>query len=200
MVHQGKLHEDESRWYFQQLIDAVDYCHSKGVHHRDLKHENLLLDSRGNLKVSDFGLSALSQQGVGLLHTTCGTPNYVAPERRGMVVLIWGFPRGLRACKGDQINTAEFSCPPWFSSGAKLLIHKILDPNPKSHFHIEGIKNDPWSRRNYVPVGHGEQEEVNLEDVQAVFNNIEDHYATEQVETKDGGPLTVNAFDMITLS
>ncbi|MQL98486.1 hypothetical protein Taro_031193 [Colocasia esculenta] len=78
--HQGRLNENDSRRYFQQLIDAVDYCHSKGVYHRDLKPENLLLDSRGNLKVSDFGLSALPQQGVGLLHTTCGTPNYVAPE------------------------------------------------------------------------------------------------------------------------
>ncbi|KAF6156673.1 hypothetical protein GIB67_017809 [Kingdonia uniflora] len=80
IVHQGKLSERESRRHFQQLIDAVDYCHSKGVYHRDLKPENLLLDSQGNLKVSDFGLSALSQEGVELLHTTCGTPNYVAPE------------------------------------------------------------------------------------------------------------------------
>ncbi|XP_043698895.1 CBL-interacting serine/threonine-protein kinase 24-like [Telopea speciosissima] len=80
IVQQGKLPEDETRQHFQHLIDAVDYCHSKGVYHRDLKPENLLLDYQGNLKISDFGLSALPQQGVGLLHTTCGTPNYVAPE------------------------------------------------------------------------------------------------------------------------
>ncbi|KAJ4930442.1 hypothetical protein NE237_002660 [Protea cynaroides] len=54
--------EDEARKYFQQLINAIDYCHSRGVYHRDLKPENLLLDAYGNLKVSDFGLSALSQQ------------------------------------------------------------------------------------------------------------------------------------------
>ncbi|PKI79579.1 hypothetical protein CRG98_000054 [Punica granatum] len=80
IVHQGRLSENESRKYFQQLIDAVSHCHGKGVYHRDLKPENLLLDVYGNLKVSDFGLSALPQQGVELLHTTCGTPNYVAPE------------------------------------------------------------------------------------------------------------------------
>ncbi|CAH9098714.1 unnamed protein product [Cuscuta europaea] len=84
IVHQGRLREDEARRYFQQLIDAVAHCHSKGVYHRDLKPENLLLDSIGNLKVSDFGLSALPMQGVELLHTTCGTPNYVAPEERNL--------------------------------------------------------------------------------------------------------------------
>ncbi|KAM3192309.1 hypothetical protein ACQJBY_069501 [Aegilops geniculata] len=78
IARQGKLRENEARKYFQQLIDAINYCHSKGVYHRDLKPENLLLDSRGNLKVSDFGLSSLSENGF--LHTTCGTPNYVAPE------------------------------------------------------------------------------------------------------------------------
>ncbi|MFS7899854.1 putative protein kinase CAMK-CAMKL-CHK1 family [Helianthus anomalus] len=42
--------------------------------------ENLLLDSQGNLKISDFGLSALPTEGVSILRTTCGTPNYVAPD------------------------------------------------------------------------------------------------------------------------
>ncbi|CAN0919755.1 CBL-interacting serine/threonine-protein kinase 5 [Linum grandiflorum] len=81
-VEKGKLDEDVARKYFQQLISAIDYCHSRGVSHRDLKPENLLLDENGNLKVSDFGLSALPEQiwNDGLLHTQCGTPAYVAPE------------------------------------------------------------------------------------------------------------------------
>nr|XP_048333706.1 CBL-interacting serine/threonine-protein kinase 21 isoform X2 [Ziziphus jujuba var. spinosa] len=73
------LSEAEARKVFQQLIDAVDYCHNKGVYHRDLKPENLLLDSKGNVKVSDFGLSALHKPG-NLLSTACGSPSYVAPE------------------------------------------------------------------------------------------------------------------------
>nr|GFA79563.1 CBL-interacting serine/threonine-protein kinase 24-like [Tanacetum cinerariifolium] len=80
IVNKGKLSERSARRYFQQLIDAIAYCHGKGVYHRDLKPENLLLDSEGKLKVSDFGLSALPQEGVELLYTTCGTPNYIAPE------------------------------------------------------------------------------------------------------------------------
>ncbi|KAM7255719.1 hypothetical protein ACFE04_008617 [Oxalis oulophora] len=81
-VAKGKLKEDLARKYFQQLITALDYCHSRGVSHRDLKPENLLLDHNGDLKISDFGLSALPAQLLtdGLLHTQCGTPAYVAPE------------------------------------------------------------------------------------------------------------------------
>ncbi|CAN0926202.1 CBL-interacting serine/threonine-protein kinase 12, partial [Linum grandiflorum] len=65
------LKEDVARRYFQQLISAVAFCHARGVFHRDLKPENLLLDEEGNLKVSDFGLSAVSDQILqdGLFHT-----------------------------------------------------------------------------------------------------------------------------------
>lgn len=220
IVHQGKIPEHESRRYFQQLIDAVAHCHSKGVYHRDLKPENLLLDSYGNLKVSDFGLSALTQQGVGLLHTTCGTPNYVAPEVLGdhgydgaaadvwsCGVILYVIMAGYRPFDESdlpslyrKINAAEFSCPSWFSPGAKSLIHKILDPNPKSRICIEGIRKDPWFRKNYAPVELREDEEVNLDDVCAVFEDIEDQYVAGRSESNEGGPLIMNAFEMITLS
>ncbi|KAJ0034697.1 hypothetical protein Pint_24179 [Pistacia integerrima] len=82
IASKGRLPEAEGRKLFQQLIDGVSYCHNKGVFHRDLKLENVLVDSKGNIKISDFGLSALPQhfRDDGLLHTTCGSPNYVAPE------------------------------------------------------------------------------------------------------------------------
>ncbi|KAB2024086.1 hypothetical protein ES319_D06G063100v1 [Gossypium barbadense] len=224
IVHCGRLPENECRRYFQQLIDAVAHCHSKGVYHRDLKPENLLLDSYGDLKVSDFGLSALlQQQGVGLLHTTCGTPNYVAPEVLSYqgydgaaadiwscgVILFFIMAGYLPFYEIDiptlykkfnvQISAGQFSSPFWFSPEANSLIKKILDPNPKTRIQIEGIKKHPWFKKNYLPVKPSD-EEVNLDDVRAVFDDIEDQYVSEQSVAKEGGPLMMNAFEMITLS
>ncbi|XP_073132486.1 CBL-interacting serine/threonine-protein kinase 24-like isoform X1 [Henckelia pumila] len=220
IVDQRRLSESESRRYFQQLIDAVSHCHGKGVYHRDLKPENLLLDSEANLKVLDFGLSALPKQGVELLHTTCGTPNYVAPEvlsGRGydgaaadlwscgiiLYVLMAGylpFDETDLPSLYSKINTAQFSCPYWFSPAATSLIHKILDPNPVTRIKIEGIKRDPWFQKNYVPITPRADEVVNLDDISAVFDDIQDKFVNEESHNTDDGPLIMNAFEMITLS
>ena len=72
-----------ARKIFRQLIRALSYCKGKNVCHRDLKPENILLDEKGNVKVSDFGLSSLHRDKgnfANVLHTTCGTINYLAPE------------------------------------------------------------------------------------------------------------------------
>ncbi|XP_040949288.1 CBL-interacting protein kinase 32 isoform X2 [Gossypium hirsutum] len=159
IVNNGRMREDEARRYFHQLINVVDYCHSRGVYHRDLKPENLLLDAYGNLKVSDFGLSALSKQvrDDGLLHTTCGTPNYVAPEvlddggYDGATADLWScgvilfvllagylpFDDSNLMNLYKKISAAEFTCPPWLSFSAMKLITQILDPNPMTGFKRE---------------------------------------------------------------
>lgn len=80
IVKNGKLLEDESRRLFQQMISGVDYCHHHMVVHRDLKPENLLLDPINKcIKIADFGLSNMMQDGD-FLKTSCGSPNYAAPE------------------------------------------------------------------------------------------------------------------------
>ncbi|RDY12533.1 CBL-interacting serine/threonine-protein kinase 21, partial [Mucuna pruriens] len=122
-----KLNECEARKLFQQLIDALDYCHNKGVYHRDLKLENLLLDNKGNLKVSDFGLSALQKRNDALI-TRCGSPCYVAPE-----LLMFGylpFNDQNLMCLYGKILKAEYKCPSWFTQTQKKLIAKILEPRP----------------------------------------------------------------------
>ncbi|CAG2243802.1 AMPK [Mytilus edulis] len=79
IVKKGKLKEPEARRFFQQIISGVEYCHRHMIVHRDLKPENLLLDDKLNVKIADFGLSNMMQDGE-FLRTSCGSPNYAAPE------------------------------------------------------------------------------------------------------------------------
>ncbi|KAJ6746190.1 NON-SPECIFIC SERINE/THREONINE PROTEIN KINASE [Salix koriyanagi] len=157
-IAKGRLREDVARVYFQQLISAIDFCHSRGVYHRDLKPENLLLDEDGRLKVTDFGLSAFSEhlKQDGLLYTTCGTPAYVAPEVIGKKgydgakadlwscgVILFVLLAGFLPFQDDnvvamyrKIYRGDFKCPQWFSSEARRLITKLLDPNPSTRITI----------------------------------------------------------------
>ena len=95
IVRNNCLPEDSARWFFQQLIITVDYCHRKGIANRDIKLQNLLLDGNGELlKVCDFGYSKVisnSNQPDSLcLHQSVewqsnaksrvGTAAYLAPE------------------------------------------------------------------------------------------------------------------------
>ncbi len=219
----GRLKEDEARKYFQQLINAVDYCHSRGVFHRDLKPENLLLDTNGILKVSDFGLSALPQQvrEDGLLHTTCGTPNYVAPEvinNKGydgakadlwscgviLFVLMAGylpFEDSNLVALYKKIFKADFTCPPWFSSSAKKLIKRILDPSPSTRITISEVVENEWFKKGYQPPRF-EQEDVSLDDLDAIFSETGEspNFVVERREERSTAPVTMNAFELISKS
>ncbi len=75
-----KLPEKEGAAMFLQIVSAVNYCHAKGVSHRDLKLENILLgtDMR-TVKLIDFGFSIWVKK-EGKLKVFCGTPTYMAPE------------------------------------------------------------------------------------------------------------------------
>lgn len=219
----GKLSEDAARKYFHQLISAVDYCHSRGVYHRDLKPENLLLDENENLKVSDFGLSALteSKRQDGLLHTTCGTPAYVAPEvlsRKGydgakadiwscgviLFVLVAGylpFHDTNLIEMYRKISRADFRCPRGFSTELKDLLHRILDPDPSTRISISRIKRSAWYRKPF---------EVNAKknETETTENACTGEATTSgstECSTSEGnqGSLSLpnlNAFDIISLS
>ncbi|KAK6163831.1 hypothetical protein DH2020_000695 [Rehmannia glutinosa] len=205
-VAKGKLKEDIARRYFQQLINAVDFCHSRGVYHRDLKPENILLDENENLKVSDFGLSALSEskRQDGLLHTTCGTPAYVAPEvinRKGydgakadiwscgviLFVLLSGylpFHDSNLMEMYRKIGKAEFKCPHWFPHEVRKLLTRMLDPNPNSRILIAKIKENSWFKR-------GLSSKTKTHDAES---------STPAEDKRDVSFSNLNAFDIISLS
>ncbi|KAI0522953.1 hypothetical protein KFK09_005342 [Dendrobium nobile] len=170
-VAKGRLKEDAARRYFQQLISAVCFCHARGVFHRDLKPENLLLDEKGDLKVSDFGLSAVSDQirQDGLFHTFCGTPAYVAPEvlsRKGydaarvdiwssgiiLFVLMAGYlpfhDQNVLAMY-RKIYKGAFRCPSWFSPDLSKLLFRLLDTNPQTRITIPEIMENLWFKKGF---------------------------------------------------
>ncbi|KAL3334024.1 hypothetical protein AABB24_030675 [Solanum stoloniferum] len=211
-VVKGRLKEDTARKYFQQLINAVDFCHSRGVYHRDLKPENLLLDDDENLKISDFGLSALveSKHQDGLLHTTCGTPAYVAPEvinRRGydgtkadiwscgvvLYVLLAGylpFQDSNLMEMYRKIGKAEYKCPSWFPPEARRLLSRMLDPNPSSRISLAKIRASSWFRRG-----------ISTSSKSTVVDEVSTEIASANTEDKQevASIPKLNAFDIISL-
>ena len=206
----GRLKEDAARKLFQQLINAVEFCHSRGVYHRDLKPENLLLDENGNLKVLDFGLSALaeSKRQDGLLYTTCGTPAYVAPEvigRKGyegakadiwscgviLFVLLAGylpFYDSNLIYMYRKICKAEYKCPNWFPLEVRKLLSRIFDPNPHKRISIAKIKASSWFKK-----GLGSKQVVN----QNVIADGDAVSSSNNTKLELIKPASVSAFDII---
>lgn len=178
ILAQKKIDEDTSRRYFQQLIDAVVYCHRRGVFHRDLKPENLLLDNKGNVKLTDFGhawMSETDEQDAGteqLLTTMCGTPRYMAPE-----IVNGGAKEGYDGAKLDAwdcgmvlyvllsghvpfdgedddavfkaILAGDMKYPASFSSGAKSVLASLLESDPKKRASLEAVRQHAWFQINY---------------------------------------------------
>ena len=159
IVKNERLTEEESSIFFYQLINGIEYIHSKGISHRDLKPENLLLPEKKILKIIDFGLSH-EFEGDELLKTKCGSPSYAAPEiiccpyYDGFKVDVWccgiilyAMLCGYLPFEGEDNNILFqniLNCnpdfPPFLSELSKDIILKILNPVPENRISISEIK------------------------------------------------------------
>ncbi|XP_020247588.1 serine/threonine-protein kinase SAPK7-like isoform X3 [Asparagus officinalis] len=171
----GRFSEDEARYFFQQLICGVSYCHFMQICHRDLKLENTLLDGSPapRLKICDFGYSKSS-----VLHSrpksTVGTPAYIAPEvlsRReydGKLADVWSCgvtlyvmlvgaypfedqddPKNFRKTIG-RIMSVQYKIPDYvrISQDCRQLLSRIFVANPMRRISIREIRNHPWFLKN----------------------------------------------------
>jgi len=151
-VHLGKEHkftEERTRFYGAEIASALGYLHKNGIVYRDLKLENLLLDSDGHIKVADMGLVKEGVQGEDTTKTFCGTPEYLAPELLhemdyGTAVDWWALgcvmyemmSGRLPFYSRDQtklftaIMTQKLTLPGGISSPAKALLSGLLSKDP----------------------------------------------------------------------
>ncbi|KAJ3427105.1 non-specific serine/threonine protein kinase [Anaeramoeba flamelloides] len=164
LVERDTLSEHEARKFFQQIISAIHYIHSKGVVHRDIKPENILLDENCNIKISDFGLSNIMEDGL-LLKTSCGTPNYASPEviagkqYAGHEVDVWScgvvlyamlvgalpFDEENISLLFQKIKKASYYIPfEEVTSEALDLIVGLLNPDPVKRLTMEKIYSHVW--------------------------------------------------------
>ena len=163
ILAKNRLSELESLKYFQQLINTLFYLHSQNIAHRDIKIDNLLLDTNKDLKLIDFGLSC-KYTDDNLLDQPCGTVVYAAPEvlegkeYHGMLADVWssgivlyGMLAGFLpfSDKNDEVNKqqvikGEIKFPDFFSEGAKDLLKHMLDADPMTRYTLQEIKQHSW--------------------------------------------------------
>lgn len=200
IVKKGKLKEAEARRFFQQIISGVAYCHRHQVVHRDLKPENLLLDGNFNVKVADFGLSNMMQDGE-FLRTSCGSPNYAAPEvisgklYAGPEVDYWSCGVILYALLVGslpfddehvptlfrKIKSGVFHVPNTVSPGAESLIRGLLQVDPIKRIDADGVKDHEWFKKDLASYLFPEEDDhdASLIDLEAVEEVCEKFGVTE---------------------
>ncbi|TBU45432.1 Pkinase-domain-containing protein [Dichomitus squalens] len=163
LAEKGRLNEDEARVLFGQLCLAVAYVHEKGIVHRDLKLENVLLDERCRVKLGDFGFTREFEKGT-LLETFCGTTGYAAPEMLlakkylGPEVDVWSlgvilytlltgtlpFDDDDESVMREKVIRGVYDDPEWLSDDARGLLSGILQVEPTKRLTIAQILTHPW--------------------------------------------------------
>eukprot|EP00826_Nyctotherus_ovalis_P019697 TRINITY_DN16103_c0_g1_i4.p1 TRINITY_DN16103_c0_g1~~TRINITY_DN16103_c0_g1_i4.p1 ORF type:complete len:596 (+),score=110.14 TRINITY_DN16103_c0_g1_i4:291-2078(+) len=193
----GALEESKVRRVFRQVVYGLGHIHARGVLHRDIKLDNILLDAEGNVKICDFGVSRI----VGadeVVKEQCGTPAYIAPEIIGnggykgfytdhwsLGVLLYAMLTAsvpFRASNMQEllevIMERRISFPLGMSRLAMDLIKSLLKINPAERLSIPEILEHPWMKEelhseecDYITIKDCEQNLLGIDavDVSKLF-------------------------------
>ena len=170
-----RLSENEASMLFQQLLAALEHCHWRGVVHRDIKLENVLLDGHGGVKLIDFGLCGYYVHDKPL-RCHCGSPSYAAPEivaRKDYMagpVDVWSagvvlyamlagylpFQAKDKKSLSTKIIKATWTSPSCASAAAVDLLERMLTLNPEERICLNEIWAHPWVVNGPRWEGNGE--------------------------------------------
>jgi len=159
-----RLAEDNAQELFKQLADGIGHIHNQCVVHRDVKLENLLLDSFGCLKIADFGVAVVVKPPGRRLTEHCGTPSYIAPEilleagYEGQPVDVWSCGVVLYAMlcgrvpfKGEHLSELKrcivkgrFHLPNHLSDSAASMLKGMLVVDPRKRFTLREVVTHAW--------------------------------------------------------
>lgn len=117
---------EEMRHIMTQIVSAVEYMHGNRIIHRDLKLGNIMIDFSGNMKVGDFGFASELISATDKKMTTCGTPNYIAPEvlATGKTGLGYGLEADIWSL-GVVLYALAFGTPPFETKDINTTYNKI---------------------------------------------------------------------------
>lgn len=161
-----KFTEEIAKFYFAQIVFALEFLHSEKILYRDLKPENLILDLYGYIRLTDFGLCKRGLEDRELTHSFCGSPEYMAPEiinHAGhsytvdfytLGALLYEFTTGLPPYYSknpkeilENINNGVLKLPDRLSDELKDLLRKLLTRNPEERIRDFGsLKQEKWLR------------------------------------------------------
>ncbi|KAJ3343393.1 serine/threonine-protein kinase KIN2 [Gonapodya sp. JEL0774] len=168
IIGHGRLREKQARRFVRMVGGGIDYCHRNSIVHRDLKIENILVDRTGDVKIIDFGLANLYEEG-GVLRTFCGSLYFAAPELlsgtpyTGPEVDIWalGVVLYVLVCGKVPFDDADMGVlhakikegvveyPGYLSGDCKHLLSRLLVVDPANRATMEELLSHPWMLRGY---------------------------------------------------
>ncbi|KAL6116627.1 prkcq [Pungitius sinensis] len=153
--HKFDVHR--TTFYAAEIICGLQFLHSKGIIYRDLKLDNVLLDSEGHIKIADFGMCKENMQDESRTATFCGTPDYIAPEILlgqkynssvdwwSFGVLLYEMLIGQSPFHGrdeeelfQSIRTDNPVYPRWLTRDAKDILIKLFVREPEGRLGVKG--------------------------------------------------------------